>query len=99
MELAELFVLVMFFAVLLPLGRALVRRLDQKPGRVESAGARETLEDGAPREEIEGLRRQVAELTDRLDRMAEEQDFLVRLLEERPALRAPEPEGKRSSGS
>jgi hypothetical protein len=99
MGVAELIVLVMFFAVLLPLGRGLVRRLDDGPRRVETEGPTEAIPPGVPREDIESLRRQVAELTDRVERMAEEQDFLVRLLEERPALQAPKPEGERSSGS
>jgi hypothetical protein len=99
MGVADLIVLITFFAVLLPLGRALVRRLEHGPRRVERDGPHEAMPSGMSSADIEGLRRQVAELTDRVDRMAEEQDFLVRLLEERPALQAPKPEGERSSGS
>ncbi len=100
MGVADLIVLITFFAVLLPLGRALVRRIDDRPRRrVEPDGPRDTVAAGTPRGEIEDLRRAVAELTDRVDRMAEEQDFLVKLLEERPALRPPPSEGERSAGS
>jgi hypothetical protein len=99
MGVADLIILITFFAVLLPLGRALVRRLEDSPRRVESDEPREAMPSGTSGADIDGLRRQVAELTDRVDRMAEEQDFLVRLLEERPALQAPKPEGERSSGS
>lgn len=97
MGVADLIVLITFFAVLLPLGRALVRRLEDGHRPVESGGSSDAIQPGAPREDVESLRREVAELADRVDRMAEEQDFLVRLLEERPALRPPEPEGERSS--
>jgi len=100
MAVADLIVLVAFFAVLLPLGRALVRRVEDADDR-RLPGGDGTKRDGdvASAQEIAELRRQVSQLSERLEAIGEEQDFLVRLLEERPALGAPKREETRSSGS
>ena len=98
MALEEIIVLVVFFAVVLPLGRALVRRVESGGRRPERSGGTDPVTGPVPTAELESLRRQLAELSDRVERLGEEQDFLVRLLEERPSLMAPKPEGKRSSG-
>ena len=100
MGVIELILLVAFFAVLLPLGRALVRRVEDGDDRRLEPGDRPAGDEGVPSaQEIAALRRQVAQLAERVEAIGEEQDFLVRLLEERPALGAPEREETRSAGS
>ncbi|HKK27085.1 MAG TPA: hypothetical protein VKB18_03310 [Gemmatimonadota bacterium] len=100
MAVTELIVLIAFFAVLLPLGRALVRRVEDPDDRRIESGDRSSTAGTAPSgQEITELRRQVARLSERVDKLGEEQDFLVRLLEERPRLGTPERHETRSSGS
>lgn len=73
--------LVLFIALVLPLGRALVRY-------VESASERQALPPPCTPEEFRALRDEVRVLAERVDKVREDTDFLTRLLEERPARRA-----------
>lgn len=100
MAVTELIVLIAFFAVLLPLGRAMVRRVEDSEGRrIEGGNGSDRVGDASSTQEIAELRRQVARLSERVEKLGEEQDFLVRLLEERPAIGAPDKHETRSSGS
>ena len=56
--------------------------------RIKEGGAGSDGGEAPDRETIRGLEEEVERLSERVDRLAEEQRFLERLLEERPALNA-----------
>lgn len=73
--------------VLAPLAGAVAHRIQQGSGddsetAGELAGDPESV---ASRQEIRELRQEVGRLSDRVERLVQQQDFLERLLEERPA--------------
>ncbi|MFQ5889367.1 MAG: hypothetical protein ACE5JR_04865 [Gemmatimonadota bacterium] len=76
------FLWLLLFLFLLPLGRAVVRYL-------ESSAERKALPPApCTPEEYRELREQVQILAGRVDKLREDNEFLTRLLEERPASRA-----------
>lgn len=75
--------------VLGPLAGAVAHRIQQGGG-----GGADDDGDPEPGEAIRALEEEIGRLTERVDRLAEEQRFLERLLEERPALN--EDDGERN---
>ena len=70
--------------VLGPLAGAVAHRIQKGAGEAETDGG----DDGGPvasREEVRRLQRDVERLTDEVQRLVQQQDFLERLLERRPA--------------
>lgn len=75
--------------VLGPLAGAMAHRIKHGAGSDADDGG-----DPEPGEAIRALEEEIGRLTERVDRLAEEQRFLERLLEERPALN--EDDGERN---
>lgn len=74
--------------VLAPLAGAVAHRIQQGSGD-DAAAAGELAggpESPASRQEVRELQQEVDRLTSTVDRLVKQQDFLERLLEERPAL-------------
>lgn len=84
-------ILIVIF-VLCPIGGAVAYRIKHGAGRREVGGESASTSDSA----LPELRAELSRLTERVDRLAEEQQFLERLLEERPARTVDDGERKRT---
>lgn len=81
--------IVLVFAVVVPIGKAIARLIESKAERPSLAG------DGEAAERFQALERQVRYLTEQVAGLQENQEFLTRLLEGRPSEEPAQIEEKR----